>query len=93
MKKTVRINDDKVRATCIKQNWYTMGTCEEYENLLLNLCKDNATDEDVMAVVYDIAEHTNLDRICRDYGSSEQEVIENIAFYIFNDCLTTFIDL
>lgn len=94
MTKTTRINSDKVRHTCINQNWYTIGTCEEYENLLNNLCdKDNATDEEVMTVVYDIAKHTNLDRICREYGTGEAEVIENIAFYIYNDCLTTFITL
>lgn len=94
MTKEIRINGDKVRATCIKQNWYTMGTCEEYENLLNNLCdKDTATDEDIMAVVYDIAEHTNLDKLCREYGTGETDVVENIAFYIYNDCLTTFIKL
>lgn len=85
MKKEVRINSDKVRETCIKQNWYTQGTCKEYENLLYNLCdKNNATDEDVMAVIYDIAEHTNLDKLCQEYGIGETEVVRLYKEYINN---------
>ena len=94
MKKKVRIESDKVRVTCIKQNWYTMGSCEAYENLLLNLCdKEDASDDDIMAVVNDIAEHTNIIKMSKDYGLDSVAVIENIAFYIYNDCITTFIEL
>ena len=55
-----RIGCDRMRALCIKHNWYNAGTNEEYGHLLLDLCqhKPNLTDDDITEIVLDIIAHT-----------------------------------
>ena len=56
-----------VRGLCIHQNWYTRGTTAEYEKMLQSLLdehhmsRDNITDQDIIALAEDIAEHSDLE--------------------------------
>lgn len=49
IKEVRRISADKLRALCIKENWYTRGDNEDYEHLLFDLAgrKENITTDDV----------------------------------------------
>lgn len=86
----IKTNRDKVRHTCIEQNWYTGGTCEQYENLLYNMCdfRVSQTEETIKAIATDIFEHSS------NFGPeyTDEEHINNIAFYILNDCCTYFMN-
>lgn len=93
MTKTIKINNDKVGNTCISNNWYTKGNNKEYTNLLYTLCeKENNTDDDINEVVEDIFNHSDITKIAQEYGTSEIEVKNNIAYYIYNDCLLIYIE-
>lgn len=61
-KEVRRISPDKLRALCIKENWYTRGDNEEYEHLLLDLAghKENITTDDVCEIAQDIINHSDL---------------------------------
>ena len=54
------ISTEGLRSLCIENDWYTRGTAEEYENLLVNLgsSKENLTTEDIIAIAEDIMEHS-----------------------------------
>ena len=82
MKETRKIDCCKVRAACIRYNWYTAGDCEEYDNMF-NFIRNlqTATTDDLKAVATDIKEHSD----------TEYEIAD-IMFVIANDCCTTFID-
>lgn len=78
----VKTDSSMIRALCIRQNWYTDGTCRAYDNLL-NYCEDHKVlDEDALDfIAWDIFNHsTNF-----DYSYSSDENVENIKYYILND--------
>ena len=55
----------RLRALCIRQNWYTHGTNTEYEHLLRELAHNGGghmTTEDLEAVALDIMEHSDIDK-------------------------------
>ena len=86
---TIKVNSKEVWKTCIKNYWYTEGTDEEFEYLLNVLCDSDKeqTNDSIINIAKDIYAHSNLDKCY-----NEQEHIDNIAFYILNDCCTYFID-
>ena len=62
---------DDLRALCIRNNYYTGGTCEEYENLFNRLkvgtCSlRNLTTEALAEIATDIKEHSNTDHEITD---------------------------
>lgn len=79
-----------VRHVCIKNNWYTRGTCEEYENMLNMVESYYPSDVRIFYVAEDIFEHSNQDYWIRDGGLSKEEAIESIMFVLANDVVKTF---
>lgn len=77
------LRTDDLRNVCIKNNWYTCGSCEDYENLLFNLVDEfNRTqDGNLYAIVYDIIEHSDEDALIEYYGD-EKTVVECVFFEI-----------
>ena len=77
------IDFEKVRNYCIANNLYELGTNEDYNNLLLNLCrrdKEIKTNDLIM-----IAENILI------FSETEMD-IKNIIFDLANQCCyTTFI--
>lgn len=61
-----RIMDaSKLRALCIKNSWYTRGTCAAYNNLFDRLddadgCPVNLTTEKLAEIAQDIMEHSEI---------------------------------
>lgn len=55
-----RISAYDLRALCIKQNWYTEGTEEEYGKLLIQKAahKSNINIDDIVEIAEDIKEHS-----------------------------------
>ena len=82
MKETRMISMYDVRTECIKNNWYTNGDCEAYDNMLtfINGLK-YATTDDLETIATDIKEHSTTD-----------DEIETIMFVLANNCCKTFIE-
>lgn len=82
-KETRRISASALRDLCIQHDWYTCGDNDEYDHLLLDLAgsKPNLSTGDIIAIVEDIAAHSNL---------KEGWSIEAIAFEIARACSVTF---
>lgn len=80
----VRFHTDAslIRGLCIKEYWYTNGTCRAYDNLL-SYCDDHywLTEETLDFIAWDIFNHSSN----FDYSYSNEENVENIKFIILND--------
>lgn len=81
------LSADKLRALCIKNDWYTCGDCEEYENLFNRLHDENGdrvemTTEKLAEIASDILEHSDT-----DYN------IPNIMFELARACFTYFTEI
>ena len=92
IKTTRYISSDKVRALCIKQDYCTDCDCEQY-GILLNGCQGVATDSDILRVAQMIMRYSDVERLTREYGCDELELLESICFDIINDCTYTTIEL
>lgn len=69
MKETRKIHSDDLRNLCIKKNWYTKGTGEEYSNLLATADGiNNIETQDIVRIAQDILDHSDtaqpLSSIC-----------------------------
>lgn len=87
LKETRKIMNDKVRSLCIRNNFYTCGDCEEYDNLLSNLCSGNKeiTTSDLIEIADDILKHSsNL------FYSNDD--IKSLVFDLANSCCYTVFD-
>ena len=74
-----RTDASRIRSLCIKQNWYTDGTCRAYDNLLA-YCDEHSILDDLALdfIACDIYNHsTNF-----DYSCSMDENVDNIKYYI-----------
>lgn len=89
LQETRRIDTGKVRAMCIDNDYYTQGTCEEYDKMF-KMCDSGCG---VLAIASDILEHSNKQRLVNRYGCSEREVLENICFGLINDCSFTCVEI
>lgn len=59
------LSGDDLRSLCIRNNWYTHGTCEEYERLFNFLhdecgCPENMTTDKLAEIAEDIMEHSDI---------------------------------
>ena len=88
LKETRRIDTDKVRAMCIRNDYYTHGTVDDYCKMFA-MCKFGA----VLMIASDILDHSDCDRLMHMYGATRTEVLENICFEIINDCTITCVTL
>ena len=93
MKYTERrtLSADELRNLCIRKNWYTHGTNEEYCNLFNLLSKDfhsaEMTTEKLVEIAIDIYNHSD-EADCTD-GYLE---IPDILYDLARTCHTVFIE-
>lgn len=96
MKNTYRerrtISADKIIGICIRQEWYTMGTNEDYEQMLSTASsKENLTTDDIVEIATDILEHSDSERIMSCYGMDYDDVLQSVMFEIAN-AATVFVE-
>lgn len=89
LQETRRIDTDKVRAMCIRNNYYTNGTNEDY-NKMFQMCGLNFG---VLAIASDIFEHSNKERLMQESGCGKKDILENICFELINDCSFTYVSI
>ena len=94
VKEIKRIDINKLRSMCIKNNWYTAGSIEEYCNMFKMCEKDNITVSQLFKIAKDIYEHTDVDGAYQGCSSdySDNENILNMMTYI-NDCSYVFYEI
>jgi len=70
-----RLTARDLRELCINQNWYTKGTQQEYNHLLLDLAadKEHLTTTDIIEIAEDIRAHSEYPDIY-DVGAIAWEV-------------------
>lgn len=71
-------NTSDIRSLCIRANYYTYGTNEDYENLFDFVRNNEPSLENVYHVAMDIVRHSNLD----SHGQTETENIESVMFEV-----------
>lgn len=82
---TRTMSPSKLRSICIKNQWFTRGTNEEYSRLFDRLedccgCPENLTTEKLVEIAEDIWEHSDIN----DY------TIETVLFELASACHTYF---
>lgn len=74
-----KLHADTLRGLCIAKNWYTRGTCEEYENLLKMCDNENITTDMIVEIATDIMSHS---------ADSEERPFTSYAFEVARICVT-----
>lgn len=82
---TRTLSASKLRSICIKNDWYTCGTNDEYSRLFDRLtdccgCPENLTTDKLVEIAEDIMEHSEI----TDY------TIESVLFELARCCFTYF---
>lgn len=77
------ITSSALRSLCIRQNWYTWGTNEEYSHLFELADKDDLTTADLVEIARDIIAHSEPDEnLAVPYVCFE---LADIAVNVFED--------
>lgn len=84
---TRRIETGKVRQMCIREDYYTQGTVDEYCKMFQK-CE---LDFPILEIAIDIFEHSDKEKLL--HYNSEKEILENICYGLINDCTYTCVDI
>ena len=86
-RETRRISADNLRSLCIRMDWYTRGTCQEYDHLLIDLAerKENLATADIIEIAEDIAAHSDLEEV-----EPECDIVACIAYEVAGIATTAF---
>lgn len=76
------INRDDLRGLCIVHQYYTRGDCKAYEEVLNFVDGRDIADTDIIAIADNIYDHSDVDRIMREYSCNEDEVFDSIYFNV-----------
>lgn len=96
IERKVMVDRNSVRQACIKNEWYTFGNNDQYENLLFNIIPSAVaplTDERLNEIVEDIAIRSDLQGFKEQTGEDAKAFLEHIAYTIVNDCCFTRIEV
>lgn len=92
MKEVRRIEIDKVRSMCIRNNYYTLGTCEEYA-AMFELCRtENPTTQNFEEIAIDILGHSDAYSLTKRTGLAYRELLKCVMFELINDCTIVHIE-
>lgn len=92
MKEVRRIQADKVRSMCIRNDYYTHGTCKEYADMF-ELCEvENPTIEDFAEIAWDIYYNSDWRGMKERTGLTSKELARGIMFELINDCTIVYIE-
>lgn len=76
-----RLSKEDVRGVCIRHDYYTAGTCQEYENMFSILDKEtpqshsNISSHRLEMIAVDIKEHSHTD-------DTVEDIMENLVCHI-----------
>ena len=89
IKETRILNWNDLRNLCIKHDWYTYGTNEEYSDILDFASSNEMTTENLVVIANNIIEHTNPNRFadCEPNGTT---AIQYVLFELADTCKSFF---
>lgn len=76
---------DSIRYLCIRKEWYTNGTSQEYYKLLDYI--DNVkefTENDFIKIAINIYNHSNIDKLANESCMSNLEFFDCILWEVMN---------
>lgn len=82
-------NADRVRRMCIEHNFYTMGDCRAYDEMLnmVDGCRERMSRDLIENVAIDIANHTERQYFSQDANEDYKLNIENIIYLLLNEAI------
>ena len=84
MVEMVKMDASDIRLMCIRNNWYTAGTYEQYLRMLARADVEEATVEDIAGVAEDIIAHTPAEEF---YGiGDDDKILACVMFEVRNEC-------
>ena len=85
------LNWRDLRNLCVKHDWYTCGSNEEYSDILDFAASRKMTLDNLLHIAMDIIEHTNPDRFvdCEPNGTTP---IQYVLFELSETCHSFFHD-
>ena len=85
-----KLHTSDLRALCIKEDWYTGGTNEEYANLMNMTFKDNITTDDIVEIATDIIEHSETAKQKFERASGGENFYLHVMYLVAEACFTYF---
>ena len=86
---TRTIRWETLRNLCIKKNWYTMGSNDEYGEMLDFASSHEMTTENLVRVASDIIEHSD-EKCFEDCEYNGTTAIQYVLFELAEACVTFF---
>lgn len=83
---TRKLDIEALRSLCIRYNLYREGTNEQYSEMFA-IARGAHTDEGFLRVAQNIWEHS-----CTDDLITAGFEYETLCWYVFNDCVRTYIN-
>ena len=91
MKEVRKIQIDKVRSMCIRNDYFTSGTNEEYAGMF-EMCEvENPTTDNFVEIANCIYWCSDWKELKTKTGMPGSEIIKAIMFELINDCTITYI--
>ena len=78
-----KITWEEIREVCMEHQYYTRGDVASYEKMF-TMAKSDMQDEDYIKIAWDIFNHSDIDRMCNEYGIDEEECIRIILSNLIN---------
>ena len=85
-----KLHTSDLRALCIREDWYTGGTNEEYANLMNMTFKDNITTDDIVEISTDIIEHSETAKQKFERASGGENFYLHVMYLVAEACFTYF---
>ena len=85
-----KLHTSDLRALCIREDWYTGGTNEEYANLMNMTFKDNITTDDIVEIATDIIEHSETAKQKFERASGGENFYLHVMYLVAEACFTYF---
>lgn len=92
MKEIRRIQTDRVRNMCIRNDYFTLGTNDKYEAMFEMCRKENPSTDDFEKIANVIYWHSSRNELKARYGMSAIEIVKSIMFELINDCTIVHIE-
>ena len=89
-KEVRRLHSTDLRALCIRENWYTGGTNEEYANLMDMTKTENITTDDIVEIATDIIEHSETAKANFEKSTGGENFYLHVMFLVAESCNTFF---
>lgn len=89
-----RLSSTDLRSLCIRENWYTGGTVDEYSKLLSMTKRENITTDDIVEMATDIIGHSDaaVEKYMNFGGLDFDEVYAHVMFLIAEICYSYFVE-